>query len=334
MAHRLAGAPGGDDRAAVIDIGSNTIHLLVADCSAGPMRQICDRHVRAGLGIAVADGAPLGSERIREVASIVREFAAEARDRHALDVIVFGTHAVRAAPDRAFLIEAIEREAMVAVQVLSPEQEAILCVAGASLGPLPSPPFLCADIGGGSCDLAAVLVSGVCGVVSVSIGSGVLAAQDLGGDPPPASQVDQTAAMLDELFAATGFADQPGFSEMVVTGGAARQLRRQIPVEPSTAALPASALFETVQRLLPASSAGWPCTVSPERAALVRAGGMILRAIMVRWRVSRWRVSPYGAREGALVYRARGLSPEAAAPPAQHILRPRDMEDTSGHPHA
>ena len=318
------------DRAAVIDIGSNTIHLLVANCLPGHIQPICDRHVRAGLGIAVADGAPLGSDRIQAVASVLRMFATEARAHRAREVIVLGTHAVRAAPDRDALVRAIERDAGVVVRVLSPEQEAVLCVAGAALGPLPPPPFLCVDIGGGSCDLAVVDASGVRSVVSFPVGSGVLAVRDLGGDPPPASQVVRTAGTLRNLCDATGFPDYPDFLEIVATGGAARRLRRQVHAEPDAVALPTSLLLETIRWLLREPSARWPYGGKPERAPLVRASAIIVEAIVVRWHVARWRVSPYGLREGALARWARGLSLDAAVPPGAPSVRPRDMEDSRG----
>jgi exopolyphosphatase/pppGpp-phosphohydrolase len=320
-----------DDQAAVIDIGSNTIHLLVANCPAGRIQPIHDRSVRSGLGIAVADGAPLGSDRIQAVASVVRVLAAEAREHRAREVTVLGTHAVRAAPDRDALLRVIERDAGVVVHVLSPEQEAVLCVAGAALGPLPSPPFLCVDIGGGSCDLAAVDASGVSSVVSLPVGSGVLAARDLGGDPPQAAQAVRAAGALRDLCDAAGFPGYPEFVETVATGGAARRLRRQVQAEPDAVALPTSLLLDTIRLLLREPSAEWPHAVRPDRAPLVRAGGIIAEAIVVRWRVARWRVSAYGLREGALARRARGLSLDAAVPSGALPVHLRDMEGSRGH---
>ncbi|HLJ58106.1 MAG TPA: hypothetical protein VKZ50_00055 [bacterium] len=331
MRERSAAAAGsGEDRAAVIDIGSNTIHLLVADCAAGRLQPIHDRHVRAGLGIAVMNGGPLGSDRIRTVASVVRAFATEAREHRAGDIMVVGTHAVRAAPDRETLVRAIEHDAGVVVHVLSPQQEAVLCVAGAALGPLPPPPFLCVDVGGGSCDLAAVDASGVRCVVSIPVGSGVLAARDLGGDPPPTSQVVRTRGMLRDLCDATAFPAYPDFLEIVATGGAARRLRRHVRAEPD-AALPTSLLLETVRLLLREPCARWPLAVKPERAPLVRAGALIVEAIALRWRAARWRVSPYGLREGALARRARGLTLDAAVPGGAPPVHPPDVEDSRGH---
>lgn len=316
----------GKDRAAVIDIGSNTIHLLVADCVVGRVNPIYEAHVRAGLGLAVAGGARLGSERIRAAAAIVRGYADEARRYHARDIIVVGTHAVRVASDRAAFVGAIEREAGVKVLVLTSEQEAVLCVAGAALGPLPPPPFLFADIGGGSSDLAAVGSRGVERAASLPVGSGVLAARDLAGDPPAASRIDETVAMVRDRLAALEPLGLAGGPELVVTGGAARRLRRQAGGD-RRAALPAGALHDLVGRLLRVPSAGWPRRpVTPERAAFIRAGGVILREIAVRWHVAMWRVSGYGLRDGALARWASGLRIDAELPGGAEV--------TGGHSNA
>lgn len=301
------------DRAAVIDVGSNTIHLLVADIARGIPTPVFDDSIRARLGLWVTEGAPLGVERIETVAAIVRGFAAEARRLRVDDIVVIGTHAVRSAQDRGLLIDAIERAAGVAMHVLSTAEEAQMCLAGAGLGSLPEPPFLFADIGGGSCDLAAVDPGGLRGTASLLAGSGVLAERDLAGDPPSTSQVERAAAMLRTMLWEITALDPPGFREIVVTGGAARRLRRQYAGD-RRATLTLDDLRGTAVRLLRTGSARWSRPASPERAALIRAGALILQEIMIRWRVSLWRVSRYGLREGALVRWARAfrVGPEAA----------------------
>ena len=323
----------GDDanqRAAVIDIGSNTIHLLVADCRPNAIRPIRDLRVRARLGIAVADAGVLGTMRIRAAASVVRTFAAEARAWRAGEIMVLGTHAVRAAADRGALADAVETATGLRVHVLTPEQEATLCLAGASLGPLPAAPFLSVDIGGGSCDVAAVGASGVRGITSVPVGSGVLAARDFDGDPPSAAKVDRASERLAALFEAAlpGHAE---FPEAVATGGAARRVGRQLTDRQGTAAGEASQLLNVVARLLHSPSTRWPHPVKPARAATARAGGAILRTIIIRWRIPQWRISPYGLREGALALRARGQSLDAASAPPTRARHPHVLEGSSGH---
>ena len=303
-------------RAAVIDVGSNTIHVLVADVggvdgvdageSAGRrLSPVFDDSIRARLGLWVAEAGPLGPERIETVASIVRGFAAEARLLGVDDIIVLGTHAVRAARDRGPLLDAIGRAAGVAARVLTTAEEAEMCLAGAGLGPLPQPPFLFVDIGGGSSDLAAVAPAGIAATASLPIGSGVLAERDLTGDPPSGPQVERAATMLRGMLGEVTALGPAEFREIVVTGGAARRLRRHY--GDRRAALTARELHDTVGRLLGTPSGRWTRSVTPERAALVRAGGMILQEIMTRWRVSLWRVSKFGLREGALVRWACGF---------------------------
>ena len=179
---------------------------------------------------------------------------------------------------------------------------------------MPRPPFLSVDIGGGSCDVAAVDATGIRGITSVAVGSGVLAARDLDGDPPSLTQVHRTAARLGTLFksALPGFAE---FPEAVATGGAARRVRRQLTERQGTVTGQTPHLLNVVDQLLRAPTIEWPHPVKAARAATARAGGMILRTIMIRWHVVRWRVSPYGLREGALALLARGESLEAAAMP-------------------
>ncbi len=308
-------------RAAVIDVGSNTIHVLVAD-AGGRLTPVFDDSIRARLGLWVAEAGPLGPERIETVASIVRGFAAEARLLGVDDIVVLGTHAVRAARDRGPLIDAIERAAGVAVHVLSTAEEVEMCLAGAGLGPLPRPPFLFADIGGGSSDLAAVGSTGIGATTSLPIGSGVLAERDLAGDPPSAPQAERAAAMLRGMVEGITALGPAEFREIVVTGGAARRLRRHYGGD-RRATLTARELRDAVGRLLRTPSGRWARPVTPERAALVRAGGLILQEIMTRWRVSLWRVSKYGLREGALVRWARASGVGAAGTPG--------TEGTVGH---
>ena len=289
-------------RAAVIDIGSNTVHLLVAESDAGQLKPVRDATVRTALGVAVAASGAAGTAGTAVVADAVKRLAAAARDDGAGEVLLLGTHAVRAATDRSALTAAVEAAAGALLRVLTPDQEARLCLAGAALGALPPPPFLLADIGGGSCDLVIVDADGVQATASVACGSGVLASRYLASDPPPAEQVQAAdGAVRDEL--AHVLVDRPHtFPAVVATGGAARRLSRQAGEMAQTADL-----LRVIDRVLHEPRARWPRPVSDrDRAAITRAGAVILRAVVKYWHVPRWQVSSHGLREGALWYRARG----------------------------
>ena len=174
--------------------------------------------------------------------------------------------------------------------------------------------------------MAAVDAAGVRRVASLPVGSGVLAARELHGDPPRTAEVERTARRLWRLLSAADLPGYPSFSEVVVTGGAARRLGRQVRDEGGAGGRPIGLLLETIQALLRRPSTAWPRAAKPELAAIVRAGGVILQAIAVRWEVQRWRISPYGLREGALAFRARGLSLEAAVPVGEPAIGQHTLE--------
>ncbi len=295
-------------RAAVIDVGSNTLHLLVADCDAETVHPVHDLRVRTGLGAAVASAGAFGDAAIDQTAANVHRFAGQAAEQGAGHLLLLATHAVRVAADRAAVIVALEEAAGTPLTLLSPEAEAALCLAGAGLDPLPSPPFLLADIGGGSTDLALVTVEGVAAARSLPIGSGVLAARYLHADPPDTDCVRAATGVVDTLLEGVDLEHSAQVPEIVVTGGAARRLRRQYGAAAHvTHAAPSARLHSVIERLLEDPSHAWPHPLkSPERVQITRAGAIILRAVLRRWYIDAWRVSSFGLREGALRYLAAG----------------------------
>jgi exopolyphosphatase/guanosine-5'-triphosphate,3'-diphosphate pyrophosphatase len=297
-------------RAAVIDVGSNTLHLLVADCEAEAVHAVHDLRVRTSLGAAVAAAGAFGEEATRQTAAIVHRFARRALDQGAEHLVLVATHAVRAAADRTGVSAALESAASAPLNLLTPEGEAVLCLAGAGLDPLPSPPFLLADIGGGSSDLALVGHDGVRSARSVLIGSGVLAAGPLAGDPPARELVRAAVDTVEGLLHAIDLDQTSALPEIVVTGGAARRVRRQFGAGAHvTHAAPTERLLPVIDHLLERPSRHWPHPLkNQERAAITRGGAIILRAVLHRWYIGSWRVSSYGLREGALRFLAQGRS--------------------------
>jgi len=292
-------------RYAVIDVGSNTIHLLVAECDTRQVQAVHDLRVRTPLGAAVALRGAWGVARIHEVAEIVARFAKRARRERAQSLILVATESVRAAADRAAIIAALEAGAGVPLHLLSAASEAILCLAGAGLESLPPPPFLLADIGGGSCDLAAVGPRGVLDARSLQIGSGVLAARCLAGDPPEPAWVRAADAAVEAMLDTVTFNGISALPDLIVTGGAVRRLRRQAG---GPGHLSATAdLLPLLDVLLSMPAGAWPHPLKdPDRAATTRAGAVILRALLRHWEIQTWRASSYGLREGALLYHAQG----------------------------
>src|SRR5438105_15274592 len=92
-------------RIAVIDIGSNTIHLLVADSNATILSCVDDQSTRLQLGAEVARDGSLDPQKMHAAIEVVTKYVDRARAAKAAEVHLLGTAAVRAAANRVELID-------------------------------------------------------------------------------------------------------------------------------------------------------------------------------------------------------------------------------------
>lgn len=161
-------------RLATIDLGTNTVRLLVAECGHGGWRTVHEAQRVTRLGQGQGEGAGLQEEAMARTAATVREFVAAARGLGASRIRVVATSAVREAINGPPFAEALGQATGAEVLVLSGGEEARLALLGVSAG-LPSLPdvFLLMDIGGGSTEF--VLARSGRSVASVSLRLGVVA---------------------------------------------------------------------------------------------------------------------------------------------------------------
>ncbi len=147
-------APTAATRSAIIDIGSNSVRLVVYQ---GPPRLpaiIFNEKVMAGLGKDLAEGGEIAGEALERAAGAIARFAAVAREMRVDHLRAVATAAVREATNGAELI-ARARSLGVAVELLSGEQEALAAGLGA-LSAIPDADGIVGDLGGGSLELARV----------------------------------------------------------------------------------------------------------------------------------------------------------------------------------
>src|SRR5438094_10360546 len=121
-------------RAAVLDVGTNTVRLLVADCANGTLTPILDRTNMSRLGLGAGADGTLAAESIDRTAEAAIALVAEARAAGATTILMGGTAAVRAPPNRGALLQRIERVTGIACRVIDGETEASLTFLGATVG--------------------------------------------------------------------------------------------------------------------------------------------------------------------------------------------------------
>jgi exopolyphosphatase / guanosine-5'-triphosphate,3'-diphosphate pyrophosphatase len=136
---------------AVIDIGTNSIKLLVADVTGRDVQPLWEDSMQTRLGRGFYETHQLQPETIEITARVVARFAATASEWKARSVRVIATSAARDAKNPRDLTAAIERESGLKVEIISGEQEADWAFRGVTSDPeLAKHPLLLLDVGGGS----------------------------------------------------------------------------------------------------------------------------------------------------------------------------------------
>jgi len=138
-------------RRAVIDVGTNSIKLLVADVSGRDVRPVHEESRQTRLGQGFYDSHQLQPESIARTAEAVWEFGEIAREKNATAIRVIATSAARDAMNPKDLTNAIERASGLKTEIISGAREADWVFQGVATDPgLSQQPLLLLDVGGGS----------------------------------------------------------------------------------------------------------------------------------------------------------------------------------------
>jgi exopolyphosphatase / guanosine-5'-triphosphate,3'-diphosphate pyrophosphatase len=281
---------------ACIDIGSNTTRLLVAEPSEGRLRELMTQRAFTSIGKAISKGQ-IPQKKMEETAEVVATQARLARELGAGEVAVVATAAVRSAKNRDEFEAAVEAETGLRVRVLSGHEEARLAFIGATRtfsGPLDGS-IAVVDVGGGSTEVViGTLVDGVSWEESFRIGSGFLADNYLGSDPPAAAELESVRLHVAGMF--EGLRIPPAL-HAVATGGSANALRRLVGAELD---------YDTLERGIrilastPIAEVAKRFELDPERVRVLPAGVLIFEEISRKLGLP-LSVGKGGVREGVIL---------------------------------
>ncbi|MQA75084.1 MAG: Ppx/GppA family phosphatase [Solirubrobacterales bacterium] len=181
-------------RVAVIDMGTNSTRLLVADVEDGRVHEVERRSTVTRLGRGVDTSGQLASEAIEEVCATVASYISLHEELGAERVTAIATSAVRDASNSAvFLAELRERFALDA-RILDGAEESRLTYLGACAERPPRDQTLVVDIGGGSTELVIGDGSAVDFYASLQAGTVRHTERYISRDPPEASELEDLAA--------------------------------------------------------------------------------------------------------------------------------------------
>ncbi|SMQ67309.1 Ppx/GppA phosphatase family protein [Agreia sp. VKM Ac-1783] len=300
-------------RLGVIDVGSNTVHLLVVDAHPGasPVPYHSQRSTLRLMRFLDAGGA-IVEEGVQRIVSAVKESAETARSIGVDDLISTATSAIREATNGDEVLRRIARETGVELVVLSGEDEARITMLavrrwlGWSAGEI-----LLFDIGGGSFEIAQGADEYPDVQASLPLGAGRTTVGFLAEDPPQRSDISRlrahARAELTQLRTEL-FADRPRPKRVVGTSKTIRSLARLVggPSDPLTgdlAQLHYAGLreWEPSLRAMTGAAREHLPGITPERGYQILAGAVVLRTAMKVFEVDTMTISPWALREGIVL---------------------------------
>lgn len=289
-------------RVAVIDIGSNSTRLLIADVDGGvSVLERQSRVTRLGRGVDLS--GQLADEAIEAACKAIADYVEICREADVEQVAAIATSAVRDASNGgAFVAELRERFALSA-NVLDGEQEARLTYRGATAKHSPEVPTLVIDIGGGSTEM--VVGTGAEIGFHTSLQAGVVrhTERHIAGDPPTAVELEALAGDIRVLIE-DALADQLGArakAGIAVAGTPTSLAAVELGLEPYDPSRVHGHVLslETIQRLL-SRFASAPLAerveipgLHPDRAPTIIAGCVILIEAMRAFGLDQIQVSEH-----------------------------------------
>jgi exopolyphosphatase/guanosine-5'-triphosphate,3'-diphosphate pyrophosphatase len=211
-------------RVAAVDIGSNTLLLLVAQVDAtGALQAVRDECRFGRLGQRLDATGQLADEAIERSLGIVREYRALIDELKVERVVVAGTEALRKASNADRFVAPAEQILRAPIEVVTGEREAQLVhlAVARSFPDLAGKSFVIADVGGASTEIIVTRDGELALLTSLPIGAVRMSERHLHGDPPTA---DQARALLADIDRALTAVDLPRDVPVVGTAGTASSL--------------------------------------------------------------------------------------------------------------
>ncbi len=258
-------------RVGIVDVGANTLRLLVAAPDGRSVAAVHMEREQLGLGEEVERFGYISARKCAEAVGVAREQTRKARRLGCERIEIMVTSPGRQGANSDEFADALARGTGVPVRILSAEEEGALAWEGAvaALDAAPESIAVC-DIGGGSAQLVVgTLSAGPAWVRSVDLGSLRLTTRLLSDDPPSPDAVEAARAEAAEAFAPI----VPPVAQLALAaGGTARALRRVVRTVDADAIEEAIGELAGMKRAKIVKRYG----IAPQRAATLLAGTILL----------------------------------------------------------
>ena len=305
-------------RVAVVDLGTNTTRLLVADVVDGRVEELTRRNTVTRLGERVDSGGELVESAMERVFGAVAEYRQAIDELGAERTVAVATSAVRDATNGERFQRELRERYGIEARIISGDEEARLTFKGATAERAGGDPVLVLDIGGGSTEF----VVGRSGEdpsfhVSTQAGSVRQTERHISDDPPPREQVGELAADVGGIIDAQVPADvRSGVRDGVAVAGTPTSLaaidQRLDPYDSAKVhgyrlELGACERILDMLAAIPEDKRRQVVGLHPDRAPTIVAGAVILVESMRAFGLDRIEVGEHDILYGAALSQASGL---------------------------
>jgi len=297
---------------AAIDIGSNSIKLVVVDATSSASFDVLasEREV-VRLGQETLVKKHIGDAALRRAIDCLKRFRSIAESHGTKQIAVIATASVREADNSADFLRAVEQEAGLHVEVLSGMEEARLIGLAAAQGCTPKgSTSLNIDIGGGSTEISIFRDTEPLILRSVKLGAVGLTDRFVKSDPPEPEEIEELRNEIRLSFAdvAKERRQQSWYyttatSGTALTVGAA--LNHVMPPASSVVTLVDLNRLNMTLAALTVVQRGTIAGVPPQRADIIVAGGLVLEEVMNALGIESVHTCDWSLREGVIIARLR-----------------------------
>ncbi|MGH2677024.1 MAG: DUF501 domain-containing protein [Actinomycetota bacterium] len=305
-------------RVAAVDMGTNSIRLLVGPPAGAGVAEVARDTVITRLGRGVDRTGRLDRNAVERTMDVLDRYVRRARALAAERVRVAATSAVRDVGDRRVLEDEVARIAGVGLEVLTGQDEARLSFLGATTALEVARPVVVFDIGGGSTELAAG-ADRVERAVSVDVGSVRITERVGPADPPSGDDLAAMGSLASEGLAPAEqvVPPQTGQSLVGVAGTTTTVQALALGLDRYDAqaihgtvlqAREARRVLDDLARMTVADRRALP-VMPPGREDVIVAGAVILLEILRRWRAPECEVSEHDILDGLAVEMVQGAPP-------------------------
>jgi exopolyphosphatase / guanosine-5'-triphosphate,3'-diphosphate pyrophosphatase len=304
-------------RVGVVDLGTNSTRLLVADVHEGRVEEVV-RHTRiTRLGEGVDERRRLLPLPITRVRNVLTDYRRELDELGAERVLAVGTSAIRDAENGEAFLGEVEWSYGFVTRLLSGEDEADLTRRGVANGRVLDDDTLVLDVGGGSTELITAESR-----TSLDVGCVRLTERHLHSDPPTDEELDASARAVHDALPHLRPGDAVGVAGTVTTLAALDLgLAEYDPERVHGHRISARAAQEQLDRLasLPLAVRRALPALEPERAPVIVAGAVIVREVLARYGLGALEASEHDLLHGAALEAAALPEPvEGDAPPGAY----------------